>query len=101
LICYRASSALGARLPALSNRAHQTIGGYLCTRGRTGVPVAQIYGVTKELYLLDDETVRERVEDIEQASLCEAAPKDMKLTGRTIVIPADTLLSDSTPICSP
>ena len=27
------------RFPGLSNRAHQTIVGYLCTRGRAGVPV--------------------------------------------------------------
>jgi hypothetical protein len=83
-----------ARFPALSNRAHQTIVGYLCTRGRTGVPVRQIYGVTKELYLLDDATVRERVEEIEKTGLCAATPKDMKLTGRTIVTPTDALLGD-------
>jgi hypothetical protein len=82
-----------ARFPALANRAHQTIIGYLCTRGRAGVPVRQIYGVTKELYLLDDATVRERVEDVERVGLCAATPREMKLTGRTIVAPTEMLLS--------
>ena len=82
-----------ARFPSLANRAHQTIIGYLCTRGRAGVPVRQIYGVTKELYLLDDATVRERVEDIERLGLCEATPKGVKLTGRTIVAPTESLLA--------
>ena len=82
-----------ARFPALANRAHQTIIGYLCTRGRAGVPVRQIYGVTKELYLLDDATVRERVEDIERLGLCEATPKGVKMTGRTIVAPTESLLA--------
>jgi len=82
-----------ARFPSLANRAHQTIVGYLCTRGRAGVPVRQIYGVTKELYLLDDATVRERVEDIQRLGLCEATPRDVKLTGRTIVSPTAELLS--------
>lgn len=82
-----------ARFPALANRVHQTIIGYLCTRGRGGVPVRQIYGVTKELYLLDDATVRERVEDIERLGLCVATPREAKLTGRTIVTPTDDLLS--------
>ena len=79
--------------PALANRAHQTIVGYLCTRGRGGVPVRQIYGVTKELYLLDDATVRERVEDIQRQGLCEATPAETRLTGRTIVAPTETLLT--------
>jgi len=82
-----------AGFPALSNRAHQTIVGYLCTRGRAGVPVRQIYGVTKELYLLDDATVRERVEDIQRLGLCEATPAEPKLTGRTIVSPTQDLLA--------
>ncbi len=82
-----------ARFPALANRVHQTIIGYLCTRGRGGVPVRQIYGVTKELYLLDDATVRERVEDIERLGLCVATPREAKLTGRTIVTPTEGLLS--------
>jgi hypothetical protein len=82
-----------AHFPSLSNRAHQTIIGYLCTRGRSGVPVRQIYGVTKELYLLDDATVRERVEEIDRQGLCEATPKESRLTGRTIVVPTETLLA--------
>lgn len=82
-----------ARFPSLANRAHQTIIGYLATRGRAGVPVRQIYGVTKELYLLDDATVRERVEDVERLGLCEATPREAKLTGRTIVTPTEELLA--------
>lgn len=82
-----------AQFPSLANRAHQTIVGYLCTRGRTGVPVRQLYGVTKELYLLDDATVRERVEDIQRLGLCEATPRAAKLTGRTIVEPTAELLA--------
>lgn len=82
-----------ARFPSLANRAHQTIIGYLCTRGRAGVPVRQIYGVTKELYLLDDATVRERIEDIDRLELCKATPREMKLSGRTIVAPTEGLVA--------
>ena len=82
------------RFPGLSNRAHKTIVGYLCTRGRAGVPVRQIYGATKELFLLDDATVRERVEDIEKLGLCEATPKEERLSGRTIVAPTPRLLAE-------
>lgn len=81
-----------AQFPGLTNRAHQTIVGYLCTRGRAGVPVRQLYGVTKELFLLDDATVRERVEEIVRQGFGAASPDDGKLTGRTVVAPTAVLL---------
>ncbi len=81
------------RFPALSNRAQQAIVGYLCTRGRSGVPVRQIYGVTKELFLLDDATVRERVEEILRLGLCQASPETDKISGRTLITPTAALLA--------
>ncbi len=79
--------------PALINRAQQVVVGYLCTRGRNGVPVRQIYGVTKELFLLDDATVRERVDEILRLGLLQASPAVGRLTGRTLVTPTPRLLS--------
>lgn len=82
-----------ARFPDLTNRVQQSIVGYLCTRGRPGVPVRQIYGVTKELFLLDDATVRERIEDIHRLGLCDATPPEPRMSGRTIVAPTPNLLN--------
>jgi|GEM_PF-3297735 len=81
------------RFPGLTNRAHQAIVGYLCTRARTGAPVRQLYGVTKELFLLDDATVRERVDEILRLGLAEADPPQERLSGRSIVIPTESLLT--------
>ncbi len=81
------------RFPGLTNRAHQAIVGYLCTRARTGAPVRQLYGVTKELFLLDDATVRERVDEILRLGLAEADSPNDRLSGRSIVIPTEPLLT--------
>ncbi|MGE0416879.1 MAG: hypothetical protein AB7O80_08740, partial [Acetobacteraceae bacterium] len=82
-----------AQFPALINRAQQAIVAYLCTRGRGGVPVRQIYGVTKELFLLDDATVRERVDEILRQGLLQASPDGGRLTGRTLVTPTPGLMA--------
>ena len=81
-----------ARFPGLINRVHQTIVSYLCTRGRAGVPVRQLYGATKEQFLLDDATVRERVDEIIRQGLCESIDEAERLSGRTIIAPNHELL---------
>ncbi|MGE0225109.1 MAG: FHA domain-containing protein [Acetobacteraceae bacterium] len=79
--------------PGLLNRAHQAIVGYLCGRARSGAPLRQLYGVTKEVFLLDDATVRERVDEILRLGLCRSDPPGERLSGRSLVIPNPVLLA--------
>ena len=65
-----------AQFPELTNRAHQAILGYLCTRGRGGVPGRQICGAIKERLLLDDATsaLDEKMEERAYGLLREELP---------------------------
>jgi hypothetical protein len=83
-----------AQFPDLYRRGQWHMTCHLCLRGgRGGVPVAELAGVVKPLFLLDDATVRERVQDLQALGLCEIDPPDRTLSARTIVIPTDTLLA--------
>jgi hypothetical protein len=82
------------QFPDLYRRGQWHMTCHLCLRGgRGGVPVAELAGVVKPLFLLDDATVRERVQDIQALGFCEIDPPDRTLSARTIVIPTDTLLA--------
>ncbi len=83
-----------AQFPDLYRRGQWHLACHLCLRGgRGGTPVAELAGVVKSLFLLDDATVRERVQDIQALGLCVIDPPDRTLSARTIVIPTDALLT--------
>jgi hypothetical protein len=82
------------QFPDLYRRGQWHLTCHLCLRGgRGGIPVAELAGVVKSLFLLDDATVRERVQEMQALGLCEIDPPDRTLSARTIVIPTDTLLA--------
>jgi hypothetical protein len=83
-----------AQFPDLYRRGQWHLTCHLCLRGgHGGVPVAELAGVVKPLFLLDDATVRERVQEMQVLGLCEIDPPDRTLSARTIVIPTKTLLA--------
>jgi hypothetical protein len=83
-----------AQFPDLHRRGQWHLTCHLCLRGgHGGIPVAELAGVVKSLFLLDDATVRERVQDLQALGLCVVDPPDRTLSARTIVIPTETLLA--------
>jgi hypothetical protein len=83
-----------AQFPDLYRRGQWHLTCHLCLRGgRGGTPVAELAGIVKSLFLLDDATVRERVQEMQVLGLCEIDPPDRTLSARTIVIATDTLLA--------
>ncbi len=83
-----------AQFPDLYRRGQWHLTCHLCLRGgRAGTPVAELAGVVKSLFLLDDATVRERVQEIQALGLCEIDPPDRTLSARSIVVPTETLLA--------
>jgi hypothetical protein len=81
------------RFPGLHRRAQWHIANYLCTKGRTGAAVGELTGVVKQVFLLDDATVRERVTDMVGLAFCTLDPPDATISARTVVVPTETLLS--------
>ena len=81
-----------AHFPSLRSRTHQLIVHYLCTKGRGGSLARQLYGATKEVFLLDDSTIRERIGGVQKLDFCVTDPPGEKLTGRTVIAPTPALL---------
>ena len=50
--------------PLLFRRAQWHIVTHLCTIGRDGAAVGELYGLVKQVFLLDDSTVKERILEI-------------------------------------
>ena len=83
-----------AQFPELYRRGQWHLTCHLCLRGgHGGTPLAELAGVVKSLFLLDDATVRERVQEMQALGLCEVDPPDRTLSARTIVIPTEPLLT--------
>jgi hypothetical protein len=76
---------------ALSRRAEWHIVHHLCMRGRNGAPVGELYGLAKQIFLLDDATVKERLLSIKQDGLCDLDPSG-QIYARTIATPTPSLL---------
>lgn len=82
-----------AHFPTLRSRAHQLIVDYLCTKGRGGSLARQLYGATKEVFLLDDSTIRDRLASVQRLDFCITDPPGEKLSGRTVILPTPALLT--------
>ena len=80
-----------SHFPALSRRAEWHIAHHLCMRGRNGAPVGELYGLAKQIFLLDDATVKERLLSINQSGLCDLDPAG-QIYARTIATPTRDLL---------
>lgn len=78
--------------PGLHRRAQPQMIGHLATRGRGGAAVGELYGLVKQVFLLDDATVRERILEIERRGLVRLDPPEEALSTRTVVVPAPALL---------
>jgi len=81
--------------PGLHRRAQPQIVNYLGTRGRAGATVGELHGLVRQIFLLDDSTVKERLQEIARLGLCRLDPPGEALSTRTVVIPEQDLLDRS------
>ncbi len=79
--------------PALHRRAQWHLTSHLAVRARTGAALGELYGLVKQVFLLDDATVRERIAELRGLGLCALDPADAPLTARTVVVPSASLLT--------
>src|SRR5215472_5794543 len=81
-----------AHFPSLFRRAQWHIVTHLCTQGREGAAVGELYGLVKQVFLLDDSTVKERILEIQEEKLCVVDPADAPLSARSVIVPTPALL---------
>jgi FHA domain len=81
-----------AHFPSLFRRAQWHIVTHLCTTGREGAAVGELYGLVKQVFLLDDSTVKERILEIKEQQLCVVDPANAPLSARSVVVPTPALL---------
>jgi hypothetical protein len=81
-----------AHFPSLFRRAQWHIVTHLCTKGREGAAVGELYGLVKQVFLLDDSTVKERILEIRDLQLCAVDPPNGALSARSVVVPTPALL---------
>jgi hypothetical protein len=78
--------------PSLHRRAQWHIVHHLCTRAQSGASVGELHGLVKQVFLLDDATVKERVVELLRSGFCEADPEET-MSARMVVMPSARLLS--------
>ncbi len=78
--------------PSLFRRAQWHIVTHLCTKGREGAAVGELYGLVKQVFLLDDSTVKERILEIRDLQLCAVDPPNGALSARSVIVPTPALL---------
>jgi FHA domain len=81
-----------AHFPSLFRRAQWHIATHLCTKGREGAAVGELYGLVKQVFLLDDSTVKERILEIKEQQLCAIDPPNAALSARSVIMPTPALL---------
>jgi len=81
-----------AHFPSLFRRAQWHIVTHLCTSGHEGAAVGELYGLVKQVFLLDDSTVKERILEIKEQQLCVIDPPTGALSARSVVVPTPALL---------
>jgi hypothetical protein len=81
-----------AHFPNLFKRAQWHIVTHVCTTGREGAAVGELYGLVKQVFLLDDSTVKERILEIAELKLCVVDPPGGALSARSVIVPTPALL---------
>ncbi len=79
--------------PDLHRRGQWHLVSYLCGQGRDGASVAELSGLVKQVFLLDDATVRERLAELYRLAFCTVDPADRPVSARTVVVPTALLLA--------
>ncbi len=77
--------------PDLHRRGQWHLVSHLCTRARTGAPVGELSGMVKQVFLLDDATVRERLGELYRLGFSSIDPPDRPVSARTLVVPTPLL----------
>jgi hypothetical protein len=87
-----------AAFPALHKRGHWHIVHHLCTEAQAGAPLGELLGLTRQALLVDDATVRDRVEELLADGQSVTEPPGATLSSRVILVPTPALLAqyDST-----
>jgi hypothetical protein len=81
-----------AHFPKLFRRAQWHIVTHLCTNGRDGAAVGELYGLVKQVFLLDDSTVKERILEIRDLQFCVVDLPTGGLAARSVIVPTAALL---------
>jgi hypothetical protein len=82
-----------AAFPALHKRGHWHIVHHLCTEAQTGAPLGELLGLTRQALLVDDATVRDRVEELLADGQTVTEPPGSALSSRVILVPTAALLT--------
>jgi len=72
--------------PALHKRGHWHIIHHLCTEAPAGAALGELLGLTRQALLVDDATVRDRVEELLAGGHCTTDPPGATLAARTILV---------------
>lgn len=77
--------------PTLNRRGQWHLVSHLCGRGRDGASVGELSGLVKQVFLLDDATVRERLGELYRSGFCTIDPPDRPVSARTVIAPSPLL----------
>lgn len=77
--------------PDLHRRGQWHLVSHLCVRARAGAPVGELSGMVKQVFLLDDATVRERLGELYRLGFSAIEPADRPVSARTLVLPTPLL----------
>jgi hypothetical protein len=77
--------------PDLHRRGQWHLVSHLCVRARAGAPVGELSGMVKQVFLLDDATVRERLGELYRLGFSAIEPADRPVSARTLVVPTPLL----------
>jgi len=77
--------------PDLHRRGQWHLVSHLCVRARAGAPVGELSGMVKQVFLLDDATVRERLGELYRLGFSTIEPADRPVSARTLVLPTPLL----------
>ena len=79
--------------PHAHRRAQWHIIHHLAAHAQHGAAMAELLGLTRQALLLDDSTVRDRVQELTEAGDCTTEPAGAPLAARTVIIPRPGLLA--------
>jgi FHA domain len=77
--------------PDLHRRGQWHLVSHLCVRARAGAAVGELSGMVKQVFLLDDATVRERLGELYRLGFSAIEPADRPVSARTLVVPTPLL----------